>query len=66
MAMALSAFASEEADYSLSSSGRGREKLGYLPGDMLKKVNPYLRPLYDALFDLVGPGKRRDSSVETL
>ncbi len=29
------------------------EKLGYLPGDMVEKVNPYLRPLYDALYDLV-------------
>lgn len=28
------------------------EKLGFLPGDMYKKINPYLRPLYDALFDL--------------
>lgn len=31
------------------------EKLGFLPGDMQEKVNPYLRPLYDALFDLLGP-----------
>lgn len=29
------------------------EKLGYLPGDLQDKVDPYLRPLYDALFDLV-------------
>jgi phosphate starvation-inducible PhoH-like protein len=29
------------------------EKLGFLPGDMLEKVNPYLRPLYDALFDMI-------------
>ncbi len=29
------------------------EKLGYLPGDMYAKVNPYLRPLYDALFDMM-------------
>ena len=29
------------------------EKLGFLPGDVLEKVNPYLRPLYDALYDLV-------------
>jgi phosphate starvation-inducible PhoH-like protein len=28
------------------------EKLGFLPGDIIQKVNPYLRPLYDALFDL--------------
>lgn len=31
------------------------EKLGFLPGDLQEKVNPYLRPLYDALFDLLGP-----------
>jgi len=30
------------------------EKLGFLPGDLVEKVNPYLRPLYDALHDLVG------------
>jgi phosphate starvation-inducible PhoH-like protein len=30
------------------------EKLGFLPGDLAEKVNPYLRPLYDALFDLIG------------
>ena len=29
------------------------EKLGYLPGDMVEKVNPYLRPLYDALHDMM-------------
>jgi phosphate starvation-inducible protein PhoH and related proteins len=29
------------------------EKLGYLPGDLQEKVDPYLRPLYDALFDLI-------------
>ena len=29
------------------------EKLGYLPGDLAEKVNPYLRPLYDALYDMV-------------
>ena len=31
------------------------EKLGYLPGDLTQKVDPYLRPLYDALFDMLGP-----------
>ncbi len=30
------------------------EKLGFLPGDLAEKVNPYLRPLYDALYDLIG------------
>lgn len=31
------------------------EKLGYLPGDLQSKINPYLRPLYDALFEMLGP-----------
>jgi len=31
------------------------EKLGFLPGDMIEKVDPYLRPLYDALFDMMSP-----------
>ncbi len=30
------------------------ERLGFLPGDLMAKVDPYLRPLYDALFDMVG------------
>jgi phosphate starvation-inducible PhoH-like protein len=30
------------------------EKLGFLPGDLAEKVNPYLRPLYDSLYDLIG------------
>jgi phosphate starvation-inducible PhoH-like protein len=33
------------------------EKLGFLPGDMIEKVNPYLRPLYDALHDMLDFGK---------
>ena len=31
------------------------ERLGFLPGDMQNKVDPYLRPLYDALYDMLGP-----------
>ncbi|MGI5911833.1 MAG: PhoH family protein [Syntrophomonadaceae bacterium] len=30
------------------------EKLGFLPGDFIEKINPYLRPLYDGLFDILG------------
>ena len=33
------------------------ERLGFLPGDLAQKVDPYLRPLYDALFDLLGTEK---------
>jgi phosphate starvation-inducible PhoH-like protein len=35
------------------------EKLGFLPGDFQAKINPYLRPLYDALHDLLDPGSRQ-------
>ena len=31
------------------------EKLGFLPGDLQSKIDPYLRPLYDALFEMLGP-----------
>lgn len=33
------------------------EKIGFLPGDIYQKVDPFFRPLYDALFDLLGPEK---------
>ncbi len=36
------------------------EKLGFLPGDLTEKVDPYLRPLYDALNDMLDPAKVRD------
>ena len=36
------------------------ESLGYLPGDIYEKVNPYLRPLYDALYDMVEPHMIKD------
>ena len=36
------------------------EKLGFLPGDLAQKVNPYLRPLHDALHDMLGPEKSLD------
>jgi phosphate starvation-inducible PhoH-like protein len=31
------------------------ERLGFLPGDLFAKIDPYLRPLYDALWDMLGP-----------
>ena len=40
------------------------EKLGFLPGDMKEKVDPYLRPLYDALYELFGPEKI-DKKIES-
>ncbi len=39
------------------------ENLGFLPGDLIQKINPYLRPLYDALFDLL-PFERVSSLIE--
>lgn len=36
------------------------EKLGFLPGDLQQKVNPYLRPLYDALYEMIEPEKMVD------
>ncbi len=40
------------------------ERLGFLPGDMREKVDPYLRPLYDALYDVMSP-ERVDRDLET-
>ena len=36
------------------------ERLGFLPGDLTAKVDPYLRPLYDALWDMLGPEETLD------
>src|SRR5262249_60400132 len=33
------------------------ERLGFLPGDLMAKVDPYLRPLFDALYDMMDPDK---------
>lgn len=40
------------------------EKLGFLPGDLVEKVNPYLRPLYDALYDMLEVEKVREMMDE--
>ena len=50
--------------YSVTPSGRGRRSLGFLPGDMRDKVDPYLRPLYDALYDML-PGPQVSRSLES-
>ncbi|MBK8847206.1 MAG: PhoH family protein [Bacteroidetes bacterium] len=39
------------------------ENLGFLPGDLKEKIDPYLRPLYDALFDMI-PGEKLKSMIE--
>ena len=55
MAMALSSFYKKEVSRIILTrpAVEAGEKLGYLPGTMYEKVNPYLRPLYDALYDMV-------------
>jgi phosphate starvation-inducible PhoH-like protein len=55
MAMAVSALMKKEVSRIVLArpAVEAGEKLGFLPGDMYEKVNPYLRPLYDALFDMM-------------
>jgi len=55
MAMALGAYYRREVSRIILTRPaiEAGEKLGYLPGTMYEKVNPYLRPLYDALYDMV-------------
>lgn len=55
MAMAVSALLSKQVKRLVlcRPAVEAGEKLGFLPGDMAEKVNPYLRPLYDALYDMV-------------
>jgi phosphate starvation-inducible PhoH-like protein len=56
VAMAVSAFKKKEVDRIILTrpAVEAGERLGFLPGDIQEKVNPYLRPLYDALFDVLG------------
>jgi len=54
MAMALSSLQNKQVERIILTrpAVEAGEKLGFLPGDLYQKINPYLRPLYDALFDL--------------
>lgn len=56
VAMAVTAFRSKEVNRIVLTrpAVEAGEKLGFLPGDLQQKVDPYLRPLYDALFDMLG------------
>lgn len=56
MAMATTAFKNKEVNRIILTrpAVEAGEKLGFLPGDLQDKVDPYLRPLYDALFDILG------------
>lgn len=57
MAMAISAFKNDEVARIILTRPaiEAGEKLGFLPGDLQSKVDPYLRPLYDALYQIMGP-----------
>lgn len=59
MAMAITAFQREEVGRIILTRPaiEAGEKLGFLPGDMQSKVDPYLRPLYDALYQIMGGGQ---------
>lgn len=56
VAMAVTAFRAKEVNRIVLTrpAVEAGEKLGFLPGDLQQKVDPYLRPLYDALFDMLG------------
>jgi len=56
VAMAVAAFKNKEVNRIVITrpAVEAGEKLGFLPGDLQTKVDPYLRPLYDALFDMIG------------
>lgn len=56
VAMAVRAFRAKEVNRIILTrpAVEAGEKLGFLPGDLQSKVDPYLRPLYDALFDMLG------------
>lgn len=56
MAMAIKAFKNREVNRIILTrpAVEAGEKLGFLPGDLQEKVDPYLRPLYDALHDIMG------------
>lgn len=57
VAMAVQAFRRQEVERIILTrpAVEAGEKLGFLPGDLQTKVDPYMRPLYDALFELMGP-----------
>lgn len=60
--VAVKALLSEECDRLILTrpAVEAGEKLGFLPGDLQQKVNPFLRPLYDALYEFIEPAKIPD------
>ncbi|MBW1645948.1 MAG: PhoH family protein [Deltaproteobacteria bacterium] len=61
MAMAIAALTAKDVDRIVLArpAVEAGERLGFLPGDLLEKVNPYLRPLYDALHDMLDFSRAR-------
>jgi phosphate starvation-inducible PhoH-like protein len=57
VAMAVQALQAKEVDRIILTrpAVEAGERLGFLPGDLMAKIDPYLRPLYDALYDMVDP-----------
>ena len=68
MAMAVTAFKNEEVGRIIMTRPaiEAGEKLGFLPGDLQSKVDPYLRPLYDALYQIMGPESYAKNSEKGL
>lgn len=62
VAMAVAAYAAKQVRTIILArpAVEAGERLGFLPGDLTQKVNPYLRPLHDALNDMLGHGKSAD------
>ncbi len=68
MAMAVRAFRKDEVSRIILTRPaiEAGEKLGFLPGDLQSKIDPYLRPLYDALFEIMGPEAFQKNSEKGL
>lgn len=68
MAMAINAFKNDEVSKIILTRPaiEAGEKLGFLPGDLQSKVDPYLRPLYDALYQIMGPDSYMKNSEKGL
>ena len=66
VAMAVTAFRAKQVNRIILTrpAVEAGEKLGFLPGDLQSKVDPYLRPLYDALFDMLGAETKNTLNAE--
>lgn len=68
MAAAITAFKNEEVSRIIMTRPaiEAGEKLGFLPGDLQSKIDPYLRPLYDALYQIMGPDSYQKNAEKGL